>query len=518
MRFRITPLLVPLFLLAACSKQHLITGEPLVYGIIPTTGQVQDRDTPDMANPNFTIPHKGEIITLVLNNAFVKYLKEIASPHVVVYVQVFDDGTDNFDSAVTKVLYNERNSPPGVNLGLADRVLYGPTPFKGFPLRIKLSIVELDKEQKELASKILDTVGSTVAAAKPEAAPAIEIAVRIAKAINAMNEDDFELRFDLTLFPIGTIGNASTGDADLDRTTDPEPVQRKDKTVALVSPLRTGLYTIIKRELAERFNDRRSSSVPEVSVFQMDYSQEFFISQYVDGAGQNYFAHEVLRYQGGYLYRIIRQIIDAQTKSALDRPVTVRPRAGPNRGVDVSLVRGIRQRFTDNTYVVMSVVTGLPLGLDSAALKTASERESRQLAKLLDNPSDALLSERIGVEVDAIASSVKSLLEQRRVAEQAGRRAARDASFRTSPEYVLFWTQQIDPLATTNALERRNAEAKNAAMLEVLGDILLNLPILSATDQTRMKALRSINSSDLESVPGKPGIFRLKESGKTKLQ
>jgi hypothetical protein len=166
----------------------------------------------------------------------------------------------------------------------------------------------------------------------------------------------------------------------------------------------------------------------------------------------------------------------------------------------------------------MSVVTGLPLGLDSAALKTASERESRQLAKLLDNPSDALLSERIGVEMDAIASSVKSLLEQRRVAEQAGRRAARDASFRTSPEYVLFWTQQIDPLATTNALERRNAEAKNAAMLEVLGDILLNLPILSATDQTRMKALRSINSSDLESVPGKPGIFRLKESGKTKLQ
>lgn len=239
--------LISTLLLASCSKQHIITGEPLVYGIAATTGQILDRDTPDTANTNLVVPHKGEIIALVVDNIFIKYLKEVGSPHVLIYAQVFDDGTDNSDTAVTKVLYNERNSPEGVNLGLADRVLYGPTPFKGFPLRIKLFIVELDKEQKELASKIIDAVGTTAATAKPEAAPAIAVAVTIAKAINAMNEDDFELRFDMTLFPVGTIGKASIGDLDLDRIK--EPIQRHDKMVSLVLPLRTGLYTEVAPEI-----------------------------------------------------------------------------------------------------------------------------------------------------------------------------------------------------------------------------------------------------------------------------
>ena len=162
--------LISALLLASCSNQHLITGEPLVYGIASDRGQVLDRDTPDTTNTSLVTPHKGEIITLVLNTAFIKHLTEGASPHVLVYAQTFDDGTDNADTAVTKVLYNERNSPQDVNLGLADRVLYGPTPFKGFPLRIKLFVVELDKEQKELVSKIIDAAGTTGATAKPEAA------------------------------------------------------------------------------------------------------------------------------------------------------------------------------------------------------------------------------------------------------------------------------------------------------------------------------------------------------------
>src|ERR1051326_3928589 len=212
--------IVALELLTSCTQQYR-TGEPLIYGIAPTTGQVLDRDNPDLSNQNLITPHKGEIVALVLNTAFVRYLRNFGSPHVLVYAQVFDDGSDNPENAVTKVLYNERNSPEGVNLGLADRVLYGPTPYKGFPLRVKLFILELVKEQKELASKMIDAVGSTAAAAQPQAGPAISIAVNIAKAINALNEDDFELRFDLTLYPVGSVGDASVDDKDLDDAGEP---------------------------------------------------------------------------------------------------------------------------------------------------------------------------------------------------------------------------------------------------------------------------------------------------------
>ncbi|WP_447598239.1 hypothetical protein [Nitrospira sp. Nam80] len=513
--------LISALFLASCSNQHVITGEPLVYGIASDKGQVLDRDTPDTTNTSLVIPHKGEIITLVLNTAFIKYLKGGASPHVLVYAQIFDDGTDNADTAVTKVLYNERNSPEGVNLGLADRVLYGPTPFKGFPLRIKLFVVELDKEQKELASKIIDAAGTTAATAKPEAAPAIAVAVAIAKGINAMNEDDFELRSDLTLFPVGSIGKASTGDAVLDDAR--EPVQRHEKQVTMVLPLRTGLYAIMKRELEERFSTWEhfrtwtGAPLPEVSVFDMDYSQEFFVSEYLGGNGKKYHVNEVLRYQGGYLYRIVTGIREFESGKDVDR-ATVRLRTGPNRTVDFSVTKGIRQRFTDRTHVVLSIVTGLPLGLEPEALKAASERDARQLTKLLDNPSDASLGERIGPEVDAIAASLKSVLEQRRIAAEATRRVGRDPSFRTSLDYPLFWVQQIDPLtAGPGTVERRNAEAKNAAILEVLAEIVANMPILSAGDPVTMVALRGLTSTDLETVDGKPGIFRLNDLGKRKL-
>lgn len=518
----VTPLLV------ACPPQSLITGEPLVYGVHPNTGQVLDRDTPNMENANLVTPHKGEIITLVLNNAFIKYLKEMGSPHVLVYAQVFDDGTDNPDTAVTKVLYNERNSPEGVNLGLADRVLYGPTPFKGFPLRIKLAIVELDKEQKELASKIIDAVGTTAAAAKPEAAPAITVAVGIAKAINAMNEDDFELRFDMTLYPVSAIGKASIGNDALDKIH--EPVQRHDKTVTMVSPLRTGSYAIMKRELEERFTKWKRFSkfmkfmkfmdarVPEGSVFETDYSQEYFVAEYIGVDGKQYYANEILRYEGGYLYRITTEIKDAESGKVMDRAL-VRIRSGTNRTIDFSLATGIRQRFTDRTYVVLSVVTGLPLGLEPEALIAASQRDARQIVKLLDNPSDASLGERIGPEVDAIAASLKSMFEQRRVAAEATRRVGRDPSFRTSPDYALFWTQQIALLTDPkDSVSRRNAEARNAAILETLAEIIVNLPILSASTPTQMAALHKLTSTDLEKIEGRPGIFRLTGQGKTKFR
>ncbi len=337
MKLSLTSHLLIIPLLAACTNQPVITGEPLVYGIKADTGQILDRDTPNIENTNLVTPHKGEIITLVLNNIFIKYLKDVGSPHVLVYTQVFDDGTDNSDTAATKVLYNERNSPEGVNPGLADRVLYGPTPFKGFPLRIKLFIVELDKEQKELASKIIDAVGTSAATAKPEAAPAITVAVGIAKAINAMNEDDFELRFDMTLYPVSAIGKASTGDPILDENNpgqiQAEPVQRYDRAVTLVSPLRTGSYVVLKRELEERFKDRKNLCGVEVSTLDVDYSQEFFITQYRGIDGTQYFSDEVLRYEGGYLYRIVRRIVN--TKNQEEQSAIVKLCTGPNPSVPI---------------------------------------------------------------------------------------------------------------------------------------------------------------------------------------
>ena len=512
--YRLIVLFVVLSFLG-CSKQHLITGEPLVYGVNPLSGEVLDRDTVTKlpGSAQGIIPHQGEIVTIVANSIFIKFLKDLGSPHVLVYAQVFDDGTDDPSNAFTRIIYHERDTPSGVNLGLSDKVLYGPTPFKGYPIRIKFYIIELDKEEKETASNIINTVGTTAAAARPDAAVAINVAVQIAEAINALNNDDYELRFDLTLYPVDQIGTADVANAPLASLTPPEPVQRQGKPVSLVSSLRTGPYLILKRELPERFG--KQENVPVESLVDFDFSQEYFISSYQTPDGGMVHSSEVLRYQGGYLYRIVTGLTDANEQPL--QSTVVRPRRGANRFADVSLAPGIRQRFDDRTYVVLSVLTGLPLGVSSEAARQSSERDVAQILSLLDNPERE--SERIGERIDNIGSSVKALLEQRRVAEVASRRVGRTPAFRTNVDYALFWTQQIDPLTNyqSDTQEKRNAISRNTGILYVLTDLIENLPILDPANQNQMNTIKQFNTSSFVAVQDDRGMFRLTDQAVSSL-
>lgn len=293
------------------SKQASITGEPILYGINNYTGDIIDRDIfpePVIGNslagddniPPLTIgivPHKDEIIAVIIDNVFMRYLKEtITSPHVLIWTETYDDGSDNPQNAYTRILFNGPNQPEGVHLGLADRIVYGPTLFKGHPIRIKFFIVELDKKNKELASRIVEAVGQAASAARPEAAPAISVATKFAQTIGAMNEDDYELRYDLTLSPVGpfaryTINRESDYAPKVGDLSDPdqqtvEPAQREGKKASVVTSLRTGSFVIFKRELGTRIevkqwnqkNIKVSFTASDPSQLEMDYTQESFIN------------------------------------------------------------------------------------------------------------------------------------------------------------------------------------------------------------------------------------------------
>jgi C1A family cysteine protease len=273
----------------ACNGAKL-TGEPLIYGVHPETSAVIDRDVFPQKDGvgQGVIPHKGEIIALVLNNVFLRYVEDISSPHVLVYAEVFDDGTNDPDNALTRILFNGINQPGGVNLGLSDTLIYGPTPFKGLPIRVRFYVLELDREEKELASRIINAAGAVASTAKPEAAPAIAIGVQIAQALNALNEDDYELRFDMTLYPVAATGKSDIGQKYLKEIG--EPVQRQGLPVTPVAPLRTGSYVVIKRELEERKGGRVLGLGKGVAHEHLaasllfDWPQEFFTREYQTGS------------------------------------------------------------------------------------------------------------------------------------------------------------------------------------------------------------------------------------------
>lgn len=569
-RSGLTALLCMAVVVAGCGstlRQHLITGEPFIYGVDYETGALVDRDVapaPPTSEPEAhpatgaaaggngapageggeeiqqrpvalgVVPHRGEIVTIYVDNVFIRYLKELASPHVLVYAQVFDDGTDNPETALTKVLFNKRHQPSGQNLGLADRILYGPAAYKGYPIRIRFLIVELDKEDKKLASDIINAVGDVAGTAQPAAGPAINVAVQIAQAINALNEDDIELEFDLTLSPVGPVGVARIEDAVL--TPLKEPVQREGKPLTLVSSLRTGPYAVIKRELPERFPLSGDCDIP--SVLHVDWTQEAIGFTYNVAPGEDVktcngdsaegnaiVTNELIRHQGGYLYRVISDIADAKGHRISPCPdqdsasaVPVQLRCGPEKDVGYTLVPGLRRIFKLQTYVTLNVVNGMPRGLDEGTLRASSDREVRDLQGLLDNPQNLPTSERLAARVDALASAVKTQLEQRRIGEAAARRAGRDPEFRTSTNYPLFWVKQVDALtAAPGTAERTNAEARNAAVVEVLSDLVVNLPLLASDAPAQMGALRGLSADDFEAVAGKPGLFQLTANALTTL-
>ena len=485
-------------------RQHLLTGEPVVFAVDSNSGSVVDRDVlaPDRTAPPGTVPHKGEIIAIVVNNVFLRCLRGLTSPHVLVYAEVFDDGQDDPSTAITKVLFNELDQPSGVNLGLADRLLYGPTPYKGFPIRIKFNIIQLNKEKKELTSKLINAAGSVASTVQPQAAPAVGLVVQIAQLVNELTRDDFELRFDLTLHPVERTGIADVAD----KTLGTEPVQRVGKPFAAVSTLRTEPYVVIKRELPERFVGC-GGELPSSLVY--DWTQEAFLNSYVTPDGKPLQTEEILRLQGGYLYWIVRAIWDGDNKAL--NSATIKPRAGPNRSVEFGIAKGIRQRFTDQTYVTLTVLNGLPMGLDQESLRSSSKRDLEQLSRLLDNPGQAPISERIGARIDDLTASIKTVFEQRRIAETASRRVGRDPAFRTSTEYPAFWTRQAESLQglsqTTVAFQ--NAVAKNSAILQSASDLIVNLPVLRADTEADMTWLRGLKASSFESIAGQPGVFRL---------
>lgn len=493
-------------LLAGCAllsgpQAQRITGEPLVYAIEQNTGQLLDRDIVTSGS-SF---HKDEMVTIVVNNVFIKFLEQFSKSHVLVYAEVYDDTSDDAEKAYRKVLFNAENTAPGVNLGVADRVLYGPTPYKGYPIRIRFYIVQLAKDQKTLATSLIKGAGTVAQAAVPAGAAVVGVAVELAQTLNALTEDDFELRFDLTLFPTSGSNKWDISDSLLKDNAKDEPSQRQGKSVQMVMPLRTGPYVITKRELPRReaeFTGDRDACFGEASM-DFDHTQEGFKRNFksFDPKKPPVQVDIVPRYSGGYLYWIVVGPKDPLSVLACEND-TRETRIGP----------GYRYLYRTRTYVVLTVLNGMPSGLNEQQMRGASDRDLKQIRSLLDNPDQLSSADRIGPMVDQTANSIKTAIETRRVALQAAKRVNGDPSFRNDGQYPAFWLQYLvdksDPEAKT----------KNLAVLGTLSDFVLNLPPVQPDDVAAIQCLKQFDKNSFQAIPNRPGLFYLKDAALAQLK
>lgn len=512
------------FLEGGGGTQAKITGEPILYRVHPMTGELMDRDvlpTDAANNPIGTVPHKGEMITIVVKSIFARFLRDIGSPHVLVYAQVSDDGGFDPASESTVLIYNHDAQPAGQSLGLSDRVIYGPTPFKGHPINIKLFIVELDKEDKQKTSQLLSTLGSVGGAMAPQAAPALGIFVQIAESLNALNEDDFELRFDMTLHPSGTIGAAALG-ASSNAAAVGANLTRIGKPISRVTSLQFGEYAIIKRELRARAGDGTVESLG------IDYARSMSRAAYLGATdGEVFQVDELYRVHGGYLKRVIDQIDQVAPTTTVNVPhAVVVPRSGDNEGIPVGLEQGTALPFKDRTHVVMSVITGAGEEVSASARQAATQRDAAKIAELLDDANNQSSAQDFGARLSDLATAAHTAFELRRVSQESATLASNDPNYRDSSDYVLYWAKQADPLSyagydQATALSDqpqtvRNGIARNAAVLNALTGLVYGLPRLDPRNATDMAALSGLVAADVQPRNGVPGRFELTTAGAAK--
>jgi hypothetical protein len=263
---------------------------------------------------------------------------------------------------------------------------------------------------------------------------------------------------------------------------------------------------------------------------ELDFAQRDFQCRYAKADGLTaYETDELLRYQGGYLYRIVEGVYELNARGERGSSVPgaeVVLRSGPNRNVPLKIEPGCRQKFNDETYVVLSVLNGLKetAALSASDLRASSERDAAIVKGLLENPDP----QAVVKQIDNVASSIVALAEQRRIANDAANRVGRDPDFRSSVEYPLFWTQQIVSVpdaSESDTQEYRNAVATNAGVLQVLRSLIVNLPPLKPDCKDQMKKLRQLTAADfkavsqqaVESAPKWNGLFRLEGTAVEKL-
>lgn len=180
------------------SPNWIITGQ---VEMVPTgSSGVLIADEPGDAQHDPIFLTEGRTLSVRLSSAFVREIQEVGGAEFMVYAEIYDVQPDD-QQRLVKVLFKESNQSSGYLLNVKDRLVFGPIEYKGNPLRIRLFIVELDKEDNEVAARLIRTAAQLASSLVPTAAPVAGLATSVGDLFLQLNPDDMELVYDFTLYP-----------------------------------------------------------------------------------------------------------------------------------------------------------------------------------------------------------------------------------------------------------------------------------------------------------------------------
>jgi len=494
---------VVLSILSACSliEQKKITGSPMIYSI-DKGGYIRDRDI----YLTGTYISEPDVITISINTIFLKYIKdefELRGNQLLVYSEVFDSPEEVTPQRT--VIFNQKHQPDNAYIATTDKAIYGPVKFKGHPIQIKLYIVELDKQDNEFKKELLQILGNVVEASKPELTPIVGSGISIGKLFAAFNDDDFELRIDLTLYPtkpgklkgLAPLDSAALGVPDSDIR-----AQLRARGHHLNMPLRSGNYLISKRETGDRDGAEPVSSLRErLSDSCFMYTQndtttsntesETLGTDEVDVPSGVY----VLQYKGGYLWL------------SWLRPLTEVEKDPDNKDkychVEVKGDKAKNERnvqYIEKTYVIFNVSNG-GRASDAQKVKEVANKNFDKVKNLLQstNENEALKAAR------ELTQNTASMVAFQNLIDSVNERVRRDPEFRNRIDFPMALIARL--IHTKDSANKLYIYKYNRLLLRNIEAIFLNFPLFSELDNNDLTKIKDLKEKVSDMTKAKNHII-----------
>ena len=214
--------------------------------------------------PGFGDPVRSndDVVTVIVESAYIQNLpfRLTGSKDVIIFADVWENAAAGFNSpsTLTSIVYVGPNQKVPGRLNLRDMLAYGPTRYKGHPLRVRFTMMVLQKAAAGRQSSAIDVISSLAAMAAPQYSAASSEIAKLLQGILRAQPDIKFFDFDATFYSDQPEGLADVipGEQTL---AGPEAQGGTPSTTLRPSPgldgvhwLRYGRYALVETESYDR--------------------------------------------------------------------------------------------------------------------------------------------------------------------------------------------------------------------------------------------------------------------------
>jgi hypothetical protein len=278
--------------------------------------QTSRRVLPDVGQP---IRLNDDVVAIQVESAYIQNLpfRLTGSKDVILFADVWEDAAMGFNSlsSLTTIVYVGPNQKVPGRLNFRDMLAYGPTKFKGHPLRVRFTMMVLQKNAAGNGASAIDLINAFASLAAPQYSAITSEVAKLLQGILKAQPDIKFFDFDVTFMSdvpealadiIASTPSAPSAPAHPSTTFRPEPLGERDT----IHWLRYGRYALIETESY----DGKSFTVVNLQVSQVSMEDGWLRGPEGQPLATSYLVFRITPRQLDQKNEVLRAASDANIK------------------------------------------------------------------------------------------------------------------------------------------------------------------------------------------------------------